>query len=1202
MDAIRKSSSWVALACAFALSAGNAWAQSANAGAIAGKITDSTGAVISDAKVNAKNTATGTNYDTVSSSTGDFRFQNVLPGAYDVTITAAGFKQSVRTGIVVQVASLSPVNVTLDVGGQTEIVTVTGDAPVVQTETSDIGNVVTTQQVVDLPLGLGGIGATRSPEAFVFLTPGTIGPGTNNGSGGVFESKISGGQNFGTEILLDGASMYRSENGSSFDETGPSVDAISEFKVITSTLPAELGRTTGGIETFSTKSGTNSFHGVAYEIFQNEAMNANSFFNNYNISQNPDDPAVVSANQRATDKKNDYGGTLGGPVWIPKVYNGKGKSFFFFSWEQFRQTQGQTETSSVPSDAERNGDLSAYLTDTVIGTNPCDGKPIFQGEIFDPTTTTTVGGVECRLPFMVNGRLNQIPTERLSPVAQNVLSYVPHAQTSAQFSNFSYLQPYPIANTLMTVRIDQVLGQRHKVYFSYNSRDNTRLSDFPRFPGPANNGGQFQNFFTHFYRGGWDYSISPTLLNHLNLGFNRTSSINISQAVTYGKDWPSVLGITNVSGATFPQFNVGEGLAQIGFTVNNYTYDNGYRFNDSVSWTKGAHNLKAGFDYRYQIFEPISYNNESGTFNFARGQTAATIATNGQGGNSFGSFLLGYDQNQNLTAYASQPKWLMYYYALFAQDDWKITPTFTLNLGVRWEVDSPRWEHRGNTSNLSLTAPNPGAGNFPGALVFAGVPTNGQPPDSRNGVVKERWADIYYGDVAPRIGFSWAPAAFNGRAVLRGGYGIYYGALTEAEFGGGLQTGFQANPSPTVLNGFDPQYNLDSGFPAYAEPPNLDPAQQNNQQPQYVGPSYGKPAMTQNWSMQLQQEIVSDLIFTIGYVGQHSTRLHSQFDPVDPLPEQYFSLGNTLNANVGDPSAVGINPPYEGFTGTVAQALRPLPQYNGVNTDCCLENLGQSSFNALEVSLNRRFHNGLSLLASYTWSKTISNADSILPVFATFAGGGSPQNPFNLKADKSISAQDIPQVFVVSYLYQLPLGANKKYLNKQNKFVSRAVSGWEIGGVQRYQTGQPLAFGCATGIPAVQNCIAYNRVPSQPLLRPGFTTSTFQSPTTDIFNNAALLDQNGSAREGGAYSFGNIPRVTAEARSQTFANEDFSLNKRTSITEQTDILFQAEAFNAFNRHVFGRPDTSGPNSSTFGFINSTVDSPRILQLSLRFEF
>ena len=1186
------------------ISARSGFGQGANSGAIGGTVTDSTGAVVQGAQLTAKEASTGTVFTTVSSSAGDFKFQNIKLGTYIVTATAKGFKQAVQTGILVQVASLTPLNISLQPGGESETVTVNASAPSVESETSDIGNVVMSKQVIDLPLGLGGIGATRSPEAFVFLTPGTVGPGTNNGSGGVFESKLSGGQNFGTEILLDGASIYRSENGSSFDETAPSVEAISEFKVITSTLPAEYGRTTGGIETFSTKSGTNAYHGVAYDIFQNEDMNANLWFNKYNLATaaNPNDPATRAANARPLDKKNDFGGTLGGPLRIPKIYNGKDKTFFFFSWEQFRQSQSGTVTSTVPTLAERGGDLSSYLTTNVLGTNPCNNQPIYQGEIFDPTTTTTVNGQTCRLPFAGN----KIPGSRLDKISQNVLSYVPLPQNPSQFSNFSYSQPFPIANTLMTVRIDQNIGQNHKVYFTYNSRDNTRLSSSPAFPGPANNGGQFQNFFTHFFRGGYDWTIKPTLLNHLNLGYNRTSSINISQAVNAGKNWPSVLGITNATGATFPQFNVGEGISQIGYGVNNYTYDNGYRLNDSLNWAKGAHDIKVGVDLRYQIFEPISYNNEAGTYSFNRGQTAATLTTNGQGGNSLASFLLGLPQNQNLTSYASQPKWLSKYYGLYAQDDWKVSQTLTLNLGIRWSADVPRSEHRGNTSNLSLTAANPGAGDIPGALVFAGKVQSGEPAGSRNGVVGERWADTYYKDFAPRVGFAWSPKLYNGQTVIRGGYGIYYGALTYADFGGSLQTGFQANPSFNVLNNFDPTYSLDAGFPAYAPPPSLDPAQQNNQTPNYVAPSYGRPSMTQNWSLELQQQLATDLILSIGYVGQHSTHLHSQIDPVDPLPEKYFALGGLLTQQVNSPAAMnaGIAVPYSKFTGTVAQSLRPLPQYIGVNTDCCLENLGQSTFNALEVSLNRRFNNGLNLLASYTWSKTMSDADSILPVFATFAGGGSPQNPFNFRANKSISDQDIPHTLVVSYLYELPVGRGKKFLNK-NKVVSEAVGGWEVGGVQRYQSGQPLAFGCATGIPAVQNCIAYNRVVGVPLLKNGFSPSKFPGSTNiGIFNNAALSDpnSNGSIQSGKPYSFGDLPRVTGEVRSQIFANEDFSLNKRTPLKGTANLLLQAEAFNAFNRHVFNRPDTSGPNSPTNGFITNTVDGPRTLQMSLRLEF
>ncbi len=1170
-------------------------AQSANFGGIAGTVTDTTGAIIPGAKIVAKNVASGTTLDTTTSSAGTYKFPSVPIGTYDVTVSAPGFKQTVRTGLIVQVASLAPLNVSLEVGGVSQTVTVAANAQALETESSDIGNVVTQKQVIDLPLGLGGVGATRSPEAFVFLAPGTVGPGTNNGSGGVFESKLSGGQNYGTDVLLDGASIFRSENGSSFDETAPSVDAISQFKVITSTMPAQYGRTTGGIETFATSSGTNAYHGVAYEIFQNNDMNGNTWFNNYNISQDPTNPAVRAANATPLDKKNDFGLTMGGPFRIPKVYNGTNKTFFFFSWEQFRQNIAGTVTSTVPTPAERKGDLSAYLTNTVLGTNPCDGQPIYQGEVFDPSTTQTVNGVTCRLPFAGN----IIPTSRISPISQAVLSYVPLPQTSAQFSNFTYAQPYPIRNTLTSVRVDQNLGIKHKVFFSYNSRDNTRLSCNPSFPGPANNGCQLQNFFEHYYRAGWDWTLTPSMLNHVDLGYNRETSDNNSQAVTYHKDWPNVLGIGNVNGATFPQFNIGEGISQIGYTVNNFTYDNGYRADESLNWVKGKHDLQFGTDLRYQIFEPISYNNESGTFSFGRGQTAATLATDATSGNGLGSFLLGTLANENLTDYATQPKWLSSYIAFYAQDDWKVSSTLTLNLGLRWDEDVPRSEHRGNTSNISITAPNPGAGNIPGALVFAGK------GPGRNGHVNERWANTWHKDFAPRLGFAWSPKIFDNQTVIRGGYGIYYAALLYADFGGDMQTGFQANPSLSPVNGFDATYTLGNGFPAYPAPPNLDPAQQNFQTPTYIAPSYGRPAMTQNWSLELQQQLATDLILDIGYVGVSASHLHSQIDPVNPLAQSFFKLSGLLNDNVYSPAATaaGIKPPYTGFQGTVAQALRPFPQYLGINTDCCLENLGVSNYNALEVSLNRRFHSGLNLLASYTWEKTMTDADSELPVFATFAGGGSPQNPFNYNSNVSISDQDLPNTFVLSYLYDLPFGKGKRFLN-QNKIVDKVVGGWELGGVQRYESGQPLAFGCATGIPGVNNCIYYNRAVGQPLLRSGQSTSKFLGYSNDIFNNAALRDPNRAAliNAGNPYRFGDLPRVTSEARSEMYSDEDFSLNKRTHITSTKDLLFQASAFDAFNRHVFNRPDTSGPNSPTFGFINNTINGPRIIQLMLQFEY
>ena len=313
-----------------------------NQGQISGNVLDSTGASVAGATVSAKSESTGSVYNAVSTSTGGYRFPSIQLGRYTITTTAAGFKQAINTGVEVRVGSVTGFDITLSAGGANETVTVDSNAPTVQTQSSEVGGTVTTQQIIDLPLALGGVGALRSPEAFVFLIPGTAGPGTGNNANGIFINKIGGGQNFGNEVLLDGASQTRSENGSSFDEEAPSVEAISEFKVTTNTPTAEFGRTSGGIENFVTKSGSNSYHGTAFDIFRNEDLDANSWFNNgfkaFNQSQG-NDPSESSYN-RGNDKQNDYGGSLGGPVSIPHFYNGKDKTFFFFSWEQYRHNLG----------------------------------------------------------------------------------------------------------------------------------------------------------------------------------------------------------------------------------------------------------------------------------------------------------------------------------------------------------------------------------------------------------------------------------------------------------------------------------------------------------------------------------------------------------------------------------------------------------------------------------------------------------------------------------------------------------------------------------------------------------------------------------------------------------------------------------------------------------------------------------------------
>src|SRR5437868_2073699 len=1122
-----------------------------NQGSIAGNVADESGAMIPNAKIIATEVATGTEYQTVSTSAGAYRLPNLKIGTYNVSVSSTGFKTASLTDVVVQVGTTSAIDVKLQTGAVSETVTVVADVPTIQTESSDVGTVVTTKQVLELPLALGSVvQAMRSPEAFVFLTPGAVGPGTSSGSGGTFESKITGGQNYGTEVLLDGVDTSRSENGSSFDETAPGVDSLGEFKVFRSTVPAEMGRTTGGVESFNTKSGTNSYHGVVYDIFRNEALDANTWFNNLRLTQ-PTTPAARGNFQRALDRQNDYGLTMGGPVVVPKLYNGKNKTFFFFGWEQYRRNQGGVTNETLPTQAMRNGDFSALLdTTTPLGTNPCDGTTIFRGQIFDPATTRTVGSVVCRTAFPGN----VIPKNRFSQVGQNLIGFYPSTQSNNLTQNFSFPFSFPILDTTTTVRIDQNLTAKSHAYFTYNSRDNDRLSTNPAFDNAAG-GGRNQDFFTHYIRFGYDYTLTPTMLNHLSLGYNRTNSKNIGAGVRFGGNWAQKLGIngtaaTGSNNVPFPAINL-PGYQALGDSVINLTVDNGFRIHDSLAWTRGAHNFKLGVELHHQQYSPITASGTSGNYNFARAQTAGTVGTNGQTGDPIASLLLGLPDNANLNAYANQARWLSSYYAFFFQDNYKITPTFTLNYGLRWEVDEPRRESDGNTSNISLTAPNPKANGIPGALIFAGQGAG------RTGNTSETWAKTYYKDFGPRLGFAWAPAKFNDKTVIRGGFGILYGFLQYADFGAFQRTGFQANPSFSGGNGFSPAFSLDSGFPAFTPPPNLDPTQLNFTGPQYLDPAFGRPPMINNWSLEIQHELASDLIMDIGYVGQHSTNLHTNFDFRNSIDPKNLALGSKLLAPIGSQTAVPL--PFPTFpTGqTVAQALRPFPQYFGFNTDGTLENYGMSSYNSLQASLQRRFHNGLNLLASYTWSKTLTDADSALPFFATLHGGGSAQNPFNLKGEKAISNQDVPHSFVVSYIYELPVGKGKKFASGGG-VKDAVIGGWSISGVQRYQSGQPLSFCCATGIPAFAGGIRFNQVPGQPLFSQQKLSGSF-NPTLGfpLFNPAAFADPNAACvtpQGCTSYSFGNMARTTGAVRMDTFASEDFSRLKRFRFTESKDIL------------------------------------------------
>ena len=1222
-----------------------------NQGSIAGNVLDPSGALVPNAKITAKDTSRGTTYETASSSAGAYRFPNMNIGTYDITASAPGFKTATLTGVLVQVATTSALDIKLQTGVISENVTVNADAPTVEAESADIGSVVSTKQILDLPLPLGStVQAMRSPEAFAFLIPGVVGPGSDSGNGGTFESKITGGQNYATEVLLDGAATTRSENGSSFDETAPSVEALGEFKILTSTVPAEFGRTTGGIESFNTKGGTNNYHGTLYELFRNEDLDANVWGNNYVLHTQNLAPAQRRTFNTPLDRQNDYGGTMGGPVRIPHLYDGHDKTFFFFSWEQYRQQQGGVTTSTVPTNLARSGNFSEYigagLTDSggnpII--NPCTGTQILQGQIFDPSTTQTIGGVTCRTPFAGN-----ILTPS-STVGQNILSYYPAPLPGTGIvNNYNFGFTFPILDTTTTFRIDHNITEKSKAYFTYSSRENTRTSTSPEWAGPAGFG-RTQFFGTHYIRFGYDYTINSAMLNHLNLGYNRTNSKNVGAGVGQGggQDWDQTLGITGgPAGPMFPQINQSNANG-MGDNVDGDTIDNGFRFSDTLNWSKGKHQLKFGYEQWYTQYSPLDFSNTSGTFGFNSNQTStfgvdpsaanpnAPVDVRNQTGNSIASMLLGQLDSGAYGVVQSQARFLRSYFAGFVQDTYKVTPNLTLNVGLRYEIDQPFKEANDNTSILSLTAPNcnsftpvcPTDPSLMGGLVFAGK------GPGRDGVTGQRWASTYKKNFGPRIGFAYSPAFLGGagKTVFRGGYGILYGGLQYADFGGQARQGFRGTAGQ-FSNGFDPAFSIDSSFPVPPPSlPNLDPSQVNFQgccAEAYVAPSYGRPPMIQNWSFEVQRELQRDLILDVAYVGQHSTHLRSNYDAVNTLNPKYFNLGTLLNTQLSNQSTVAA--PYPTFPTffPVAQALLPFPQFFGINTDGQLENLGQSTYNALEAQLTRRFHNGLNLMASYTWSKTLTNADAALPFFATLHQGGAPQNAFDPQGDKAISNQDLPHNLVISYLYELPMGKGKRFMNNGG-VADKVLGGWQIGGVQRYESGQPMAFGCATAPAAYADCIRFDQVPGSSVLSSAFKSGHWNPVTDSVFNSidlpnainpgsAAFDDPNSGSHLAtrGTYVFGTMPRVNGAVRMYPYLSEDFSFIKRTKLTETKALNLQVTMINAFNRHIWNRPEDLNPydsqsNIAAFGMMQVTNFSntgggsylllPRKIQLQLKFEY
>ncbi|MGB8010615.1 MAG: carboxypeptidase regulatory-like domain-containing protein [Terriglobales bacterium] len=1201
-------------------------------GSISGVVTDPTGSAVKDVTITAKETSTGTTYKTISSGTGYYVFPSVRTGTYELRAEpSAGFKTAVYSGVVVTVASHIGRDIALVVGTVSETVAVTADVLTLETESSEVDASITKDQVYDLPLAV--TGALRSISSLEFLVPGAVGPGTSvGGAAGLQMSKIAGGQTEGTDYLVDGITTNRMQNGSgSFDIVSPSVESIQEFHVDISGMSAEFGRTTGGLANYKTRSGTNQYHGAVFDYFKNAALDGNNWFNNGYAALNPSESSLL---KRPADTKNNYGISMGGPIRIPGVYDGHDKTFFLFSYEQLFYHTGGSPTANIPTPAELGSDgqyfdFSSTLGGPILDSNGnqvyggCSNNPVplNYGEIFDPQYEAN----NCNSTPFPN---NKIPIGRESQVAQAVLKYMPAPNLSGGTNNYVYKTSDNIAQTVLSVRIDQNLGQKHKIWGFYSTRENNDHGLNPNLPAPLTSaGGGWVDQRGKMSRAGWDWFLTPTLVNSLTFGTNRSNNYNKSAAARMGTEWDSTLGIANGSGPVFPGFVFnGSPYPNFGENDDAQDVDNTIALNDIIHWQHGAHSLSFGGEVQYHQFSFISKiggtcSGTSGCFTFWDNQTASDTTNWGSDGNSFAAFLIGQAGTANALKQLHAPRWIAHTTALFVQDNWKLKPNLTLNLGLRWSFDTPRHEAEGDTTNFSPTTPNPGADGYLGALVFGGKGTG------RNGNVGETWATTYYKDFEPRVGFAYSPSSLHNQVVFRGSAGIYYGPLVYADYGQGTLQGFTANQ--TLFTG-DPLSGpqVDAGLPALSTTPDLDPAQSNGQGVDYVAKSNGRPAMVESWNLETQVQVRPNLYFSLGYIGNHATRLHGLLQYPNDIPLSALSMGTCLEWWAVAPCPNGWSSPpiqpYPGFSCAsgctygisewVEQALRPFPQVGYVNMDSYLQNVGQSSYDAMEVKLERRFHNGLNVLVSYTFSKTETDADSIQPYYSTLQSQGGTQNPYDLKAEKAVSNQDIPNNFVASYIYELPIGRGKRFLAGAPAPVNAIIGGWRVSGVNRYLSGQPISFFGARGIPGFDNGIRPNRVAGQLPRRQGaFNPLLFNNDgntgydhgsgacTTGYWNCSAFADPNPNPGIDVPFVFGNMPRNSGDIRSFPFYDEDIGIAKTFSITERVKAEFRGELFNAFNRHVFNKPD-SGVQDTNFGQVGSTLLGPRNGQFVLRFTF
>lgn len=1156
---------WRSLICCLLLIFPSAAFSQTTTGTIGGSVRDSSGGILPNVTVNVSNVQTGVAYPARTNAEGLYVAPLLPPGDYVVSVEMPGFRKYVESGLKLDVQQNRTVDINLSPGDVTSTVEVQATTTPLATSSSTFSNVIENKRILDLPLN------GRDAFRLALLTPGVF-----DGQGST--PWIGGGRNGTSEISIDGSSVIVPQTGSVNEAAfTPQVDAVQEFAVMTNALSAEYGRTGGGVINVVTKSGTNSLHGSAYDFLRNSKLDANGFFRNRNL------------NPRSPFQRNQFGFTLGGPVVLPRLYNGRNRTFFFLDYEGTRARQASSNTYSVPLESWKRGDFS-----NLRFTN---GQRI---NIYDPLTTRQdAAGNYTRQPFAGN----IIPTSRLNLVGRNIASYFP-APNATPTNAFTQANNYFASGKSVNdadrsdVRIDHNLSSRWRMFgrYSQGRNDGAPFNPFLNAAGPVGGPTNIDRYSVSIDQ---TITLNPSTLLDIRYGFNRV--INDGSPSGRGFDigtlgFPSSLvDLARSQSLEFPTTQIA-GLSQLGSGSSwaSYYPQNSHILSGAYSKVQSTHTFKAGIEYRKLLFNQYLFALPSGSYNadskWTQRDAARASTTEGYG---LASLLLGYPTSGQIThdvAVASASS----YAGLYFQDDWRVNDRLTLNLGVRYEVDTPRTERYDRQSWFDITAPSPINGrvsafpNLRGAMRFAGPDGRVQTPTDLN-------------NIGPRFGFAFRPTS---KLVMRGGYGFMYGPSVMQAAGNQSITGRDGFSSATNMvvslddripiaslsNPFPDGFNLPRGA---VEGPNSGANTQLGLNPgngYFI--DYRNPAI-QQWNFNLQQQVGSQLVIEAGYIGSKGQHLmDSENMAVNQLPSSYFSLGNSLNDLVPNPFfGVITNSSSALSRATVqrSQLLRPYPQYQALGA--IRKPQGNSLYHAFTLKVEKRYSSGLGLLVSYTGGKLIDDTSTTV----NFLGpGGNKQDYYNRQAERAVSVQEVSSRFVASFNYDLPFGRKRKLFSSMPAALDYVLGGWQVNGIVTLQTGTPLVItqnqnntglGSSSQRPNNNGTSAYLGSDGRTL-----DQQITQWFNTDVFSIAP------------AFTFGNVGRTLPNVRRPGTRNIDFSFFKNLRFNEDRfTVQFRAEAFNAFNTTQLGEPGTV-VGTANFGTIGSTAINPRQVQVAVKVIF